>query len=253
MQQQLLLARIGVAVLGAGERQRIGGSREIANAPCFLGEPHSSIPFQQNTLGGGRRITALVVFTLALGIGANTAIFSVVNAVLLRALPFPESDRIVVVSETVGLVAANQVSTAHVTYRDYRDESTTIEKMGAMTGGTVVLTGDDEALRLLARFVSPSFLELLGARPEIGRVFDAGDDEAPDAHPVAIISNGLWSRRFGNDPDVIGRSISLDNRPYTVVGVMSEDFSDLSNAVRGAPRPYFFSRPKRVSFPIPRR
>ena len=189
-----------------------------------------NIRFSLRALGKQPGYTALVVFTLALGIGANTAIFSVVNAVLLRALPFPESDRMVAVSETVGLVAANQVSTAHVTYRDYRDKSTTIEKMGAMTGQTVVLTGDDEALRLLARFVSPSFLELLGARPEIGRVFDAGDDEAPDAHPVAIISNGLWSRRFGNDPDVIGRSISLDNRPYTVVGVMSEDFSDLSNA-----------------------
>ncbi|MCZ6918696.1 MAG: ABC transporter permease [Gemmatimonadetes bacterium] len=174
--------------------------------------------------------TALVVFTLALGIGANTAIFSVVNAVLLRALPFPESDRMVVVSETVALDPANQVSTAYVTYRDYRDESTTIEKMGAVFGGTVVLTGADEALRLQARFVSPSFLELLGARPAIGRVFDAGDDEAPDAHPVAIISHGLWGRRFGNDPNVIGRSISLDNRPYTVVGVMSEDFRDLSNA-----------------------
>ncbi len=129
--------------------------------------------------------TALVVFTLALGIGANTAIFSVVNAVLLRALPFPESDRMVAVSETVALDPANQVPTAYVTYRDYRDENTTLEKMGAVYSGTLELTGYDEALRLQARFVSPSYLELLGARPEIGRVFDPQDDEAPDAHPVA--------------------------------------------------------------------
>ena len=189
-----------------------------------------NIRFSIRALSRQPGYTALVVFTLALGIGANTAIFSVVNAVLLRALPFPESDRMVVVSETVALDPNNQVSTAHVTYRDYRDESTTIEKMGAVFGGTAVLTGDDEALRLRTRFVSPSFLELLGARPEIGRVFDAQDNEAPDAHAVTIISHGLWGRRFGNDPDVIGRSISLDNRPYTVVGVMSEDFGDLSNA-----------------------
>jgi putative ABC transport system permease protein len=174
--------------------------------------------------------TALVVLTLALGIGANTAIFSVVNAVLIRALPFPEPDRMVVVSETVALDPENQVSTAYVTYKDYRDESTTIEKMGAINFATVVLTGGDEALRLRARFTSPSYLELLGARAALGRVFDSQDDIAPGAHPVAIISHGLWERRFGSEPNVIGQGISLDNRPYTVVGVMSEDFRDLSNA-----------------------
>ena len=174
--------------------------------------------------------TALVVFTLALGIGANTAIFSVVNAVLLRPLPFPDPDRMVVVSETVGMDPNSQVSTAYVTYKDYRDESTTIDKMGAINFGTVVLTGGDEALRLQGRFTSPSYLELMGARVEIGRMFDAQDDETPGAHPVAIISHGLWGRRFGNDPNMIGQSISLDNRPYTVVGVMSQDFRELSNA-----------------------
>ena len=174
--------------------------------------------------------TALVVFTLALGIGANTAIFSVVNAVLLRPLPFPDPDRMVVVSETVGMDPNSQVTTAYVTYKDYRDESTTIDKMGAINFGTVVLTGGDDALRLQARFTSPSYLELMGARVGIGRMFDAQDDETPDAHPVAIISHGLWGRRFGNDPNLIGQSISLDNRPYTVVGVMSQDFRDLSNA-----------------------
>ena len=174
--------------------------------------------------------TALVVFTLALGIGANTAIFSVVNAVLLRALPFPESDRMVVVSETIGLDPGSQIPTSYLTYKDYRDGNTTIEQMGAASFRTVVLTGDDEALRLQARFASPSYLELLGARPALGRLFDAQDDEAPDAHPVAIISHGLWSRRFGNDPTVIGRSLSLDSRPYMVVGVMAQDFRGLANA-----------------------
>ena len=174
-----------------------------------------NIRFSLRTLRKQPGYTALVVSTLALGIGANTAIFSVVNAVLLRPLPFPEPDRMVVVSETVALNPLSQVSTAYVTYKDYRDESTTIGKMGAISFGTVVLTGDDEALRLQARFTSPSYLELMGAGAAIGRVFDSQDDEAPgaqDLHQGALVGtgeDGLLQGAIGDDV--------LDDRQATAV------------------------------------
>lgn len=175
--------------------------------------------------------TSLVVLTLALGIGANTAVFSVVNAVMLRALPYPDADRLVSVWETVGEDKQTPVATSYPTYVDWREQSQSFETMGVSTTfGTVILSGGEEALRLRANFVSPEYLDLLGARPEVGRLVQEGDNLVPDGHPIAVLSHGLWQRRFGGDPNVVGQSISLDRQNYMVVGVMDSDFHDIPSA-----------------------
>jgi putative ABC transport system permease protein len=166
-------------------------------------------------------VSAVAVVALTLGIGANTAIFSVVNGVLLRPLPYPEPERLVRLSEQSERVP--QMSVAYPNYLDWRAQQTVFEQMAAMQLQSYNLSGAGEAERLSGRNVSPEFFAALGVAPALGRVFTE-EENAPGRERVAVISHGLWQRRFGGDAAVLGRAVTLNGQPFTVVGVLPQGF-----------------------------
>lgn len=159
----------------------------------------------------------VAVLTLALGIGANTAIFSFVDGVLLKPLPYPEADRIVEVWEKPPQGDRNGISTMN--FLDWRRQNTVFTAMAAQTGGSFTLTGGKEPVQLRGARVSAPYFEILGAKPALGRTF-AADEDQPGKEEVVVLSHRLWESRFGSDAAVIGRKIILNNRPYTIIGVM---------------------------------
>jgi putative ABC transport system permease protein len=167
--------------------------------------------------------TAIAVLTLSLGIGANTAIFSVVNGVLLRDLPFPESDRIVTLWEnnTTDGLERDDVSPAN--FLDWRDRQKSFEDLAFANPFSFDYVADGEPVTIRSALVSEGFFNVLGASPLHGRVFAPEEYEA-GKDKVVILSYGLWQRRFGSDPKVIGTKLTLDEEPMTVVGVMRPDF-----------------------------
>ncbi len=165
--------------------------------------------------------TAVAVITLALGIGANTAIFSVVNAVLLRPLPYPDSDRLVHVYRMQPPVERSPVSVP--AYLDFAERQQVFESLATHNGETFNLTDVDEAERVIGRLVTSNFFEVFGVSPARGRFFLPTDDGADSAR-VAVISDGLWRRRFGGDDQVVGKTIKLNGEAYTVVGVAPPQF-----------------------------
>ncbi len=170
--------------------------------------------------------SAIAIITLALGIGANTAIFTVVNAVLLRPLPFRDSSGLMIIAEKSNFPI---ISTSYQNYIDWRDQSHSFASLEATRGTTITLTGAGEPDRLNARMVTAPLLPLLGVDARIGRTFRADEDRAGGA-PVALLSYGLWQRRFGGAADVLGKSIHLDSRQYTIVGVLPSGFELLQPA-----------------------
>jgi putative ABC transport system permease protein len=170
--------------------------------------------------------TAIAVLTLALGIGANTAIFTVVNAVLLRPLGFRDPSRLVLVAEKS---AFPTISTSYQNYVDWRDQSHSFESLEATRGTTITLIGAGEPERLNARMATAPLFSLLGVNAVLGRTFLADEDRA-GGPPVAVLGYGLWQRRFGGSHDVLGKSVTLDSQPYTVVGVLPSGFELLQPA-----------------------
>ena len=170
--------------------------------------------------------SAIAIITLALGIGANTAIFTVVNAVLLRPLPFRDSSGLMIVAEKSSFPI---ISTSYENYVDWRDQSHSFASLEATRGTTITLTGAGEPERLNARMVTAPLLPLLGVDAHIGRTFRADEDRAGGA-PVVLLSYGLWQRRFGGATDVLGKSIDLDSRQYSIVGVLPRGFELLQPA-----------------------
>ena len=167
---------------------------------------------------------AVVVMVLALGIGANTAIFSVVHAVLLRPLPFPEPDRLVIMTEKDP--DGDRMGVAYPNYEDWRARALSFEDMASGRSQSFNLTGIDQPTRLQGRMVNWNFLQLLGVKPQLGRLFEAQDDR-PDATPTAMISTGLWKEKFGSDSEIIGKTISVDGKPFYVIGVLPPGFQFL--------------------------
>jgi putative ABC transport system permease protein len=165
--------------------------------------------------------TALVVVILGLGIGVNTAIFSIVYAVALKPLPFPEPSRLVSVEG--GRSSSSDPALAYPDFVDFHQQATSFERMGGYAGGAVTLTGYGEADGLDASFVTGEFFQTLGVQPLTGRPFTVSDN-VKGAAPVAILSEGLWRRRFAADPAILGRGITLDSTGFTVVGVMPASF-----------------------------
>ncbi len=172
----------------------------------------------------------VAVLTLALGIGANTAIFSVVNAVLLHALPYPQPDRLVELWGNVKRVKVERRGTSFADYLDWKKQSQSFEGMALYMGVTQTLTGVDEPERVPAEFVGHGYFEMLGIEPQLGRFFQAEEDQVPQRNAVAVLSDGLWKRRFGSDRAILGRSIQLNGRPYTIVGVASPWFRGVDDS-----------------------
>jgi putative ABC transport system permease protein len=183
-----------------------------------------------NDLGYGLRalrkkpgFALVAVITLGLGIGAGTAIFSVVNAVLLRDLPYSKPNQLVLVWERFLTFGLDKIPVSAAEYVDYRNENQVFDQIA--TYGTVDfnLTGQDQSERISGAAVTASLFPLLGVEPMAGRTFAGGEDQA--GHDgVTVISNGLWRRRFGADPHIVGQSITLNGRSYSIIGVMPPDF-----------------------------
>src|SRR5437773_10405390 len=182
--------------------------------------------FAVRTLAKSPAFTAVAVLTLALGIGANTAIFSAVNTVLLKPLPYPGSDRLVQVMSTGFRGVRFGVSFPDL--RDLRALSLDFTGVAATTTQRYNLTGAGDPREVEAAAVTADLLEVLQVRPEIGRGFTAADDRTP----LALLSHGLWVTSFGRDPGILGRSLSRDGRSFTVVGGMPAGFQSPNEDVQ---------------------
>ena len=168
--------------------------------------------------------TTIVVLTLALGLGANAAIFAIIDALVLRPYHFPQSDRIALLAETGSDGESVRQETASLAnFLDWRLQADTIEHLSALQWWDVNLIGTDEPEAVQGFQVSPGFFEALGIQPVLGRAF-VRDEETPGRNRVAVLGHGLWRRRFAGDPAITGRTIDLDGHPYEVVGVAPEGF-----------------------------
>ncbi len=166
--------------------------------------------------------TAVIVLTLALGIGANAALFSVVNGVLLNPLPFPQPDQLLMLHQSKPNF--DQGAIPYPNFRDWQKDNQTFSAMAIMRGFSFSLMGVGEPERVNARMVSGEFFSVLGVNPVLGRNFRPEEDQ-PGTGPVIIISDALWQRKFAGAPDVVGKGLTLDDKSYTIIGVLPADFA----------------------------
>ncbi len=181
------------------------------------------IRFAARSLRKSPGFAAAALATLALGIGANTAVFSVVDAVLFRPLPFSDPGRLVAVFETNPAQGAAQTGVSYPNYADWVSRARSFDALGAIRMHDYTLTGDGEPVLVPAGTVTSNLFRALGVKPLLGRGLEIPDD-APGAPPVAVIGEGLWRTRYAADPGIVGRSLLLDERACTVVGVMPAAF-----------------------------
>lgn len=212
--------------------RRLGSGRGRRTPNLRPPDPHGRVALMQTlvqdlrfawrTVVGRPAFSLVVIGTLAFGIGATTMIFSVLDGVVLRPFPYPDAERLVVLASQSGeRPSFDPVSP--FAFREWRHRNTVFEAMAASVPEQLDLVGGDTPERLQAAAVSPEFFTLLGVRPAIGRGL-LPEDDSPSADEVAVISHGLWQRRWAGDPGVIGQTIVLGGSPRTVVGVMPADF-----------------------------
>src|SRR5262245_40130958 len=178
--------------------------------------------------------TLIAVLTLALGIGANTAIFSVINGVLLSALPYPQPEQLAMVWCDNRRQGIPDDITSYPNFVDWRDRNKTFQGMAGMTSDTYNLTGTGETEEIRAATVSINFFQLIGVNPILGRVFTT-EEEQPGRDKVVVLSHSLWQRRFGGDPGILNKTISLSDEPYVVVGIMPPGFQFPENTEMWGP------------------
>lgn len=180
--------------------------------------------YSLRTLRKAPDFTIVALLVLALGIGANTAIFSVVNSVVLRPLPYPGADRLAFIWETDLKDGIQREGPSAPNFLDWKEQSQSFEDMTLFEVGTGTLTGEGEPAQAVGLRVTTNFLSMLGARTVLGRGFTAAEGAGQARYPVAVLTNGFWKSRFGADPHVIGRTFSLNSEPYTVIGVLAPNF-----------------------------
>ncbi len=178
-------------------------------------------------LGRSPGFAAVALLTLALGIGANTAIFSVLNGVVLKPLPFPDSERLVGVWHTAPGLGIDDLNASPSTYYVYREESRTFEDVGLWRGGSAAVTGLAEPEQVEVLRVTDGMLPILAVPPLQGRWF-AAEDDTPGAADTVMLTYGYWQRKFSSDPDVVGKDVEVDGRPREIIGVMPESFGFLN-------------------------
>jgi predicted permease len=199
----------------------------ILGQESSLGILMQDLRFSMRTLARNPGFTAVAMLTLALGIGANSAMFSVVQGVVLAPLPFAEPDRLVFLWESRSGVP--QVEVSYPNFQDWQRAAQSFEQMAALTFHNFDLTGAGSAEHIMGMRVSSGFLATLNVRPAIGRDFTPAEDEL-NAAPVALLSDSLWRKRFSADSQELGRSMVLDGRSYTVIGVLPRGFHFIANA-----------------------
>jgi putative ABC transport system permease protein len=171
----------------------------------------------------------IAILALAVGIGGNTAVFSVIDATRTQAIPYREPDQLVYLIGTARRAVIERRGTSYPDFLDWRAHATRVEDLAAFDPQLMTLAGTDESERIPTEFVSASYFSLLGVRATIGRTFNAAEDDVAKPSFVLVLSDGLWRRRFGADPQVVGRSITLNGQPFTVVGVMAPGFTGVTD------------------------
>src|ERR1700691_489950 len=210
------------------------------------------VQFSLRTMRKSPRITITVLATLVLGIGANTAIFSIVNATLLKPLPFRDPGQLVELSADLRRLGARNVGFSVPELDDLRDRAGIFTAVSVVWPTTANLTGGDRPDRLDVLAVSPNYFSILGAQPQLGRLFDARDTADGFAEAV-VISDGLWHKEFGGDPSVLGRSVRLDKDLYTIVGVLPPQFHHPSTPGLHPVDLWFTAGFRAEPFPAPKR
>jgi putative ABC transport system permease protein len=233
LEEQLRRQGLTAADAAREARLRIGGSLQIAEA----WQDQRSLPWLETLIGdlrfGARMLmrapgfSLAALFTLTLGIGANTAMFTIVDAVLLRPLPYVDPERLVTIGDRTADGLATNVD--FTTVADWRARSRSFERLALMRSWQPTLVAGGEAERLPAVRVSWDYFDMMGVRPALGRTFTA-DDDRPDHWRVLLLSDALWRRRFNADPSVVGRTIVMNDREYRVIGVMPASFEPLDAA-----------------------
>ncbi|MBI4472888.1 MAG: ABC transporter permease, partial [Acidobacteria bacterium] len=180
--------------------------------------------------------TIVAILTLAIAIGATSAMFSVVNAVLLRPLNFNNSENVLIVWESKPSAGFDIFSVSPANFYDWHRLNTVFDSVAAYTRNVFTLTGIDQAERIPSTLVSGDFFKLVRTQPFLGRGLTKDDAQAGKA-TVIVLSHGLWTRRFASDPQVLGRTVTLDGKQYTIVGVMPQNFMYPSNTELWAPQP----------------
>jgi putative ABC transport system permease protein len=201
-----------------------------ARSLVWIDDFRRDMRYALRTLGRTPVFTVAAILTLAIGIGGTTAVFSLIDAVLLRRLPFPAADRIVVLYEDGSKLGFPQSDVAPIVYRGWSELNGVFDATAAVGEFGAVLVNNGEPLRVSGRRVTSSFFRVLGTSPIVGRTLVASDDR-PGAERVVVLSFGLWQRRFGGEPGVLGQRILINNEPYIVVGVMPRTFQFLESYI----------------------
>jgi len=214
---------------GAPERFKEECREELGNH--FFEALLQDLRFGIRMLRKSPGFTIVAILTLALGIGANTALFSVVNGVLLNPLPYPQPEQLVTLHESKPNFSTGSIS--YPNFRDWQKDNQVFSSVAIARGTSFILTGLGDAEQVQGRFVSSDVFPLLGIKPTLGRSFYKGEDEI-GAPPIALISASFWSRKFASSPDVLGKSLTLDGQDYTIVGVIPASFHLQTQSFRTA-------------------
>jgi putative ABC transport system permease protein len=209
------------ALRAASARELPWASPEYPEETQTMDTLRQDLRYALRTLARHPGFAIVAAVTLALGIGATTAIFSVVDAVLLRPLPWPDADRLVLVYGTRG---ESRGAVVYLDFKDWRDQSRAFQDLGVVRGQSVNLTGGDVPDRVFGMFVTASTFRILGASPLRGRLFTDAETEVATKEPSAVISEVAWRTRFGSRPDLVGQTLVLNGQRFTVVGIMRAEF-----------------------------
>jgi predicted permease len=196
----------------------------LAGWATVVGSALKDVQYATRLLRRSPVFTLLAALTLALGIGANTAIFSVVNGVLLRPLPYPTPEKLIYIWDRLDWIGFPRASVTGPQIHDLSEQARSFEGFASLRTGTSQLSETEEPEQLSAAYASANVFDLLGVNAARGRTFLAGDGD-PGASDIVVISDGLWRRRFGSDPEVIGSTVTLDGKPTTITGVLPRDFN----------------------------
>src|SRR5689334_2501519 len=188
----------------------------------MLSETYQDFKYSLRMLRKNPGFACVVVITLALGIGANTAIFSFVNAVVINPLPFPDSDRLVVIKELTN--QGEEMSVSLLNFRDWQVRAKSFEEIGAYRFDTFNLTGLGNPQRVSGQEVTLNYFRILGVQPQLGRTFTEEEDKYTPVGTAILISDSLWRNTLGSDPNILGRNLMLSGDAYTVIGVMPPRF-----------------------------
>ena len=190
-----------------------------------MGNPFQDLQYGWRMLLKRPGLSSIAVITLALGIGANTAIFSLVNTVLLRPLPVSQPEQLVALNST-SLSGNNSIPTlSYPNYRDYRDRNDVLSGLLLYRFSPVSLSNNSVNERVWAYLVSGNYFDVLGVKPALGRFFTSEDDKSPGAHPVTVITYNCWQKRFGGSADAIGKNVIVNGRTFSIVGIAAKGFN----------------------------